>query len=43
MTVNYELIVPERRVIRLLITSANVIHGFAIPSFGIKPMQFLGK
>ncbi len=43
LAVDYELIVPERRVIRLLITSADVIHGFAIPSFGIKTDAVPGK
>ncbi len=43
LATDYELVIPERRVIRLLITSADVIHGFAIPSFGIKTDAVPGK
>ncbi len=36
LATDYELVVPAERVIRLLVTSDDVIHGFAVPSFGLK-------
>ncbi|XXM93683.1 cytochrome c oxidase subunit II [Candidatus Hodgkinia cicadicola] len=41
--VDYELVVPTKRVIKLLITSADVIHAFAVPSLGIKVDAIPGK
>ncbi|WGS83578.1 MAG: cytochrome c oxidase subunit II [Candidatus Hodgkinia cicadicola] len=41
--VDYELVVPTKRVIKLLITSADVIHAFAVPSLGIKVDAVPGK
>ncbi|XXM90179.1 cytochrome c oxidase subunit II [Candidatus Hodgkinia cicadicola] len=43
LAVDYELIVPVAQVIRLLITSADVIHAFAVPSLGIKVDAIPGK
>ncbi len=36
LAMDYELVVPARRVIRILVTSDDVIHGFAVPLFGLK-------
>ncbi|XXM93763.1 cytochrome c oxidase subunit II [Candidatus Hodgkinia cicadicola] len=41
--VDYELVVPTKRVIKLLITSADVIHAFAVPSLGIKTDAVPGR
>ncbi len=41
--VDYELVVPTKRVTKLLITSADVIHAFAVPSLGIKIDAVPGK
>ncbi len=41
--VDYELVVPTKRVIKLLITSADVMHAFAVPSLGIKVDAVPGK
>ncbi len=43
LATDYELIVPTGKVIRLLVTSADVIHGFTIPSFGVKIDAVPGK
>jgi cytochrome c oxidase subunit 2 len=36
LAVDNELIVPVGRVVRMLVIGADVIHSFAVPSFGIK-------
>ena len=36
LTVDNELVVPVNKVIHVLVTGADVIHSFAVPSFGIK-------
>jgi cytochrome c oxidase subunit II len=36
LTVDNELVVPVNKVVRVLVTGADVIHSFAVPSFGIK-------
>ena len=36
LTVDNELVVPVGKHVRLLVTAADVIHAFAMPSFGIK-------
>lgn len=36
LTVDNELVVPVNKVIRMQVTAADVIHSFAVPSFGIK-------
>jgi cytochrome c oxidase subunit 2 len=36
LTVDNELVVPVNKVVHVLVTGADVIHAFAIPSFGIK-------
>src|SRR5580658_9616895 len=36
LTVNNELVVPVNKVVHVLVTGADVIHSFAMPSFGIK-------
>jgi cytochrome c oxidase subunit 2 len=36
LTVDNELVVPVNKVVRVLTTGADVIHSFAVPSFGIK-------
>jgi len=36
LTVDNELVVPVNKVVRVLTTGADVIHAFAVPSFGIK-------
>ncbi len=43
LATDYELIIPARRVVRLLIISADVIHAFTVPSFGIKVDAIPGK
>ncbi|PIM95830.1 cytochrome c oxidase subunit II [Candidatus Hodgkinia cicadicola] len=43
LATDYELVVPTRRVVRILITSDDVIHGFAVPSFGLKIDAIPGK
>ncbi len=43
LATDYELVVPTRRVIRLLVTSGDVIHGFAVPTFGLKIDAIPGK
>ncbi|AHL31061.1 MAG: Cytochrome c oxidase subunit 2 precursor [Candidatus Hodgkinia cicadicola] len=43
LAVDYELIIPVMRVIRVLITSADVIHAFAVPSLGVKIDAIPGK
>jgi cytochrome c oxidase subunit 2 len=36
LTVDNEMVVPVNKVIHVLVTGADVIHAFAVPSFGIK-------
>lgn len=36
LTVDNELVVPVNKVVRVITTGADVIHAFAVPSFGIK-------
>ncbi len=36
LTVDNEMVVPVNKVVRVLTTGADVIHSFAVPSFGIK-------
>ena len=36
LTVDNEMVVPVGKVVRVLTTGADVIHSFAVPSFGIK-------
>jgi cytochrome c oxidase subunit 2 len=36
LTVDNELVVPVNKVVHVLVTGADVIHSFAVPSFGIK-------
>ena len=36
LTVDNELVVPVTKVVHVLVTGADVIHSFAVPSFGIK-------
>ncbi|ACT34354.1 putative cytochrome c oxidase, subunit II [Candidatus Hodgkinia cicadicola Dsem] len=43
LATDYELVLPARRVVRLLITSADVIHSFSVPSFGVKTDAIPGK
>ncbi|GGE34616.1 cytochrome c oxidase subunit 2 [Agaricicola taiwanensis] len=36
LAVDNEVVVPVNKVVRLLVTAGDVIHSFAVPSFGIK-------
>ena len=36
LSVDNEVVVPVNKVVRVLTTGADVIHAFAVPSFGIK-------
>jgi cytochrome c oxidase subunit II len=36
LTVDNELVVPVNKIVHVLVTGADVIHAFAVPSFGIK-------
>ena len=36
LAVDNELVVPVNKIVRVLVTGADVIHAFAVPSFGIK-------
>jgi cytochrome c oxidase subunit 2 len=36
LTVDHELVVPVNKVVHVLVTGSDVIHSFAVPSFGIK-------
>jgi cytochrome c oxidase subunit 2 len=36
LTVDNEMVVPVNKVVRMLVTGFDVIHSFAVPSFGIK-------
>jgi cytochrome c oxidase subunit 2 len=43
LAVDNELIVPVNTTVRLLITAADVLHAFAVPSFGIKVDAVTGR
>ncbi|PIM96701.1 cytochrome c oxidase subunit 2 [Candidatus Hodgkinia cicadicola] len=43
LATDYELVVPAGRVVRLLITSGDVVHGFSVPTFGLKIDAIPGK
>ncbi len=43
LATDYELVIPARKAVRLLVTSADVIHSFAVPSFGVKTDAVPGK
>ncbi|XXN13832.1 MAG: cytochrome c oxidase subunit II [Candidatus Hodgkinia cicadicola] len=43
LAVDYELVIPAAKSIKLLITSADVIHAFAVPSLGVKMDAIPGK
>ena len=36
LAVDHEMVVPVNKVVHVLVTGADVIHSFAVPSFGIK-------
>jgi cytochrome c oxidase subunit 2 len=36
LAVDNQMVVPVNKVVRVLVTGADVIHSFAVPSFGIK-------
>ena len=36
LTVDNEMVVPVNKIVHVLVTGADVIHSFAVPSFGIK-------
>ncbi len=36
LTVDHEMVVPVNKIVHVLVTGADVIHSFAVPSFGIK-------
>ena len=36
MTVDNEMVVPVNKIVHVLVTGADVIHSFTVPSFGIK-------
>jgi len=36
LTVDHEMVVPVNKVVHVLVTGADVIHSFTVPSFGIK-------
>ncbi len=36
LAVDNEVVVPVNKVVRVIVTAADVIHAFAVPSFGIK-------
>jgi cytochrome c oxidase subunit II len=36
LTVDREMVVPVNKVVHVLVTGADVIHSFAVPSFGVK-------
>jgi cytochrome c oxidase subunit II len=36
LTVDHEMVVPVNKVVHVLVTGADVIHSFAVPSFGVK-------
>ncbi|MBB98540.1 MAG: cytochrome c oxidase subunit II [Rhodobacteraceae bacterium] len=36
LAVDYEMVVPVNKVVRLQVTAADVLHSFAMPAFGVK-------
>jgi cytochrome c oxidase subunit 2 len=36
LTVNREMVVPVNKIVHVLVTGADVIHSFAVPSFGVR-------
>jgi cytochrome c oxidase subunit II len=43
LTVDNEMVVPVNKVVRVQVTGADVIHSFAVPSFGIKMDAIPGR
>jgi len=43
LTVDNEMVVPVNKVVKVLTTGADVIHSFAVPSFGIKIDSIPGR
>jgi cytochrome c oxidase subunit 2 len=43
LTVDNEMVVPVNKVVRVLTTGADVIHAFAVPSFGVKIDSIPGR
>jgi cytochrome c oxidase subunit 2 len=43
LTVDNEMVVPVNKVVHVLITGADVIHSFAVPSFGIRMDAIPGR
>ncbi len=43
LSVDNQLLLPEREVVRLSITSSDVIHSFAVPSLGVKMDAIPGR
>ena len=43
LSVDYPMVVPEDRVVRLYVAGADVIHSWAMPSFGIKMDAIPGR
>jgi len=43
LDVDNRIVIPENTVVRLLITAGDVIHSFAVPSFGIKTDAVPGR
>lgn len=43
LTVDNEMVVPVNKVVRVLVTGFDVIHSFAVPSFGIKVDAIPGR
>lgn len=43
LAVDNELIVPVNTTVRLLVTAADVLHAFAVPSFGVKVDAVTGR
>ena len=41
LSVDNEIVVPVNKVIKVLITANDVLHAWALPSFGVKEMLFL--
>ncbi len=40
LAVDNEVVVPVNKVVKVLITANDVLHAWALPSFGVKEMQF---
>jgi cytochrome c oxidase subunit 2 len=43
LTVDNEIVVPVNKIIRMQVTAADVMHSFAVPSFGIKMDAIPGR